>query len=332
MAFQVRPQERAGNAVYHLEDGQGNGMEIWPGQGFNVYRWYVEHGGPQEMLYQSPALFEEKRPTRTGNPVLFPFPNRIRDAKFSWEGREYALPKSDNNGRNSIHGFVCRLPWRVVDQGADGNQAWITGEFQGSKDAPDLGKHWPADYRIKLTYRFLGARLRLDIEVHNPDQKTLPFGLGFHPYFSLSGFGREEAVVGVPARKYWPLAENLPASLPQGVEGMRDLREGKEVGTLQLDDVLTDVDQGDRNAEGLFRFGWLLDWQKRRRLDLFCSPSFRELVVFSPIHREAFCIEPYTCVTDAANLANKGWETGWLALAPGARWDAALEFVFQGIG
>lgn len=332
MAFQVRPEEREKETVYHLQDGQGNGMEIWPAQGFNAYRWYVEHGGTQELLYTSPALFQENRPTRTGNPILFPFPNRIRDAQFTWEGKEYRLPTTDNNRRNAIHGFLCRLPWRVTDQGADANQAWITGEFQASRDGPDLLPLWPADYLARMTYHFFGTRWRLDIDIQNPDKHTLPFGLGFHPYFSLSGFGREEAVVGVPARKYWPLEENLPAAAPKEVAGMRDLRQGKEVGALRLDDVLTDLDTSDRNSEGLIRFGWVLDWQKRRRLDLFGSPAFREVVVFNPVHRQAFCIEPYTCVTDAVNLAAQGKDAGWQSLAPGQGWRGALEFVFQGIG
>ena len=58
---------------------------------------------------------------------------------------------------------------------------------------------------------------------------------------------------------------------------------------------------------------------------LFCSPSFREMVVFNPAHRQAFCIEPYTCTTDAANLQAKGLDAGWLVLQPGESWSAVVE-------
>lgn len=329
MSFHLTQAKREEHLVDILHDDQGNGLEIWPGGGFNAYRWHVEHGGRQELLYASPALFQEMRPTRSGIPVLFPFPNRIRDARFSWEGKAYQLPITDSNGKNSIHGFVCRLPWRVVDRGADPSHAWITGEFQGSKDAPESLAAWPSDYLLRMTYRFLGLRLRLDIEVENRGATSLPFGLGFHPYFSLSGFGREEAVVGVPAAQVWPLLDNLPAGPPKPVGGMRDLRHGQVCGALRLDDVLTDLQGATRNAEGLVRFGWIEDWQQRRRLDLFASEEFREVVVFNPPHREAFCIEPYTCVTDAVNLKGQGYDTGWRALPAGGRWTAALEFVFE---
>jgi aldose 1-epimerase len=46
--------------------------------------------------------------------------------------------------------------------------------------------------------------------------------------------------------------------------------------------------------------------------------DFRELVVFTPPHGRSVCLEPYTCVTDAANLADQGLDTGWRELPPGA--------------
>src|SRR5439155_901309 len=108
------------------------------------------------------------RPTRGGIPVLFPFPNRIRDARFSWGGKAWELPKTDANGRNSIHGFACRHAWRVTGHGADAAGAWITGAF-ASADVPDVRALWPADYRIELTLRLADASLRLEAVVTNPD-------------------------------------------------------------------------------------------------------------------------------------------------------------------
>jgi aldose 1-epimerase len=60
-------------------------------------------------------------------------------------------------------------------------------------------------------------------------------------------------------------------------------------------------------------------------LRVLCSAGYREMVVFTPAHREAFCIEPYTCTTDAANLQARGIDAGWLTLPPGGRWSGVVE-------
>src|SRR5262245_41171988 len=109
MAYQIRTERRPNtfgldDQVYVLGDDAGNLAEIWPALGFNWFRWRV---GGQELLYADPKILEEKKPTRSGIPILFPFPNRIRAGRFNWAGKEYRLPTTDSTGKNAIHGFVC---------------------------------------------------------------------------------------------------------------------------------------------------------------------------------------------------------------------------------
>jgi aldose 1-epimerase len=297
------------------------------GAGFQWYRWAVQGKQPLELLYAVPNYFQEPRATRSGNPILFPFPNRIRGAQFIWAGKEYSLPPTDATGKHAIHGFVWRHPFRVVEQGADDTAAWVRAEFQASRDAPGEQSLWPADYVLRITYRYFGQRVRLEAEVFNPDNKDLPWGLGFHPYFSVAPFGGEEAVVGTPARQYWELAECLPLGTRQPVAGQRDLRAGKRVGDLHLDDVLTDLDLAPGDG-GLPVVGWVKQVNGTRRLEVRADRSFREMVVFNPAHRQAVCLEPYTCVTDAVHLRERGLETGWQVLPPGKNWQGTVEFAF----
>src|SRR5262249_30311716 len=158
-------------------------------------------------------------------PVLFPFPNRIRDGRFTWAGKEHTLPQNDSAQKNAIHGFACRHAWRVVGHGADADSAWVTGEFQAARDAPDARPLWPADHLIRLTCRLFLGRLALEAVVENPDQAPLPFGLGYHPYLHLpypSGGGSPDAPVEAPARSYWQLQDGLPTGRVLPVEGERD--------------------------------------------------------------------------------------------------------------
>jgi aldose 1-epimerase len=309
-------------AVLANDDAPEALFEIWPALGFNAYRWRI---AGQEVLYWNESMFQEKRPTRWGIPPLFPFPNRIRDGRFRWDGVDYELPRVDSTRKNAIHGFACHHPWRVVDEGADSNSAWITGVFQASVDAPTEASLWPADYRIALTYRLSYQQLSLTAVIDNPDTKPLPCGLGFHPYFDLAPFGGEDAIVEVPAQRAWVLAENLPTGAVVPVAGDRDLRTGKALRGLQLDDVLTGLDRENRSDVSR-----ISDPSGKRNLVIECCAGFREMVVFTPPHRKAFCVEPYTCTTDAINLQAQGIDAGWRVLLPGERWELRVDLKLQG--
>jgi aldose 1-epimerase len=328
MTFQARIEQRPNtlgvdDRVWVLEDGRGSFAEIAPGFGFNCYRWHVPGG---ELLYADPKFFEEHQPTRSGFPILFPFPNRIKDGRFTWDGKEYQLPTNDPSGRNAIHGFVCRKPWQVVDQGAEGQSAWVTGEFVGSIDAPETLESWPADYRIAVTYRMLENTLEVDAEVSNPGSKDLPWGLGYHPYFALSLFGGNDARVTIPAKGCWELKDNIPTGRQYPVDEKRDLSAGKRYGELQLDDLFTDRDY---QLKKKFCDPCLIA-HENQRLEIYTSVGFQYIVGFTPPHRQAICMEPYTCTTDAINLHQRRIAAGLRVLRPGAVFSTvAVRLVYR---
>jgi aldose 1-epimerase len=314
--------------IYVLDNGAGCRAEVWPALGFNCFRWQaVKDGRSLDLLYCDPGLFADGRPTRSGIPILFPFPNRIRGGRFTWAGKEFQLPLNDGPKVNAIHGFACRRSWRVVDQGADAIGAWLTGEFHGDRDAPDCRALWPTDYRIRVTYRLSAGKLRVEAEVSNPDAQPMPFGLGYHPYFRIPftpGFRPEDCKVIVPASSYWALEESLPSGERRAVDAPRDLNTPRRFTDLTLDDVLADLPPAPEVGDGLHECG-AIEGAAGVTLRVLCSSAYREMVVFTPVHREAFCIEPYTCTTDAVNLQARGVPAGWLTLQPGGRWSGVVE-------
>jgi aldose 1-epimerase len=288
----------------------------------------VPRGGQTlELLYADPALFTDGRPTRSGIPILFPFPNRIRSCRYRWEGKDYQLEETDTTLHNAIHGFACRRAWRVAGSGADAKSAWLTGVFRGSVDAKDCAGQWPADYELRITYRLGNGSLRVEAEVTNPDKVSLPFGLGYHPYYRLpfvAGVAAADCKVTVPAKSYWQLDRCLPTGPRPAVDAARDLNSVRSFAELTVDDVLTDLPTIVPGSDGLIERSRLVGGPGAE-MRLYCSPDFREMVVFTPANRAAFCVEPYTCTTDAINLQAQGQDAGWRSLAPGGRWTGVFE-------
>ncbi len=332
MAFQVSTERRATTTnldgtvcVLRGDDCQA---EVWPALGFNCYLWHCSLAGTTlDLLYADPQLFAGASPTRSGVPILFPFPNRIRDGRFSWEGKEYQLPANDPAKKNAIHGFPCRKPWRVIDQGADAASAWVTGEFQGSTDAPEARALWPADYRLRVTCRLRQHALRIEAEVTNPDRVALPFGLGYHPYFRvplLASGGEADCWLECAAREIWELRENLPTGARHPVDAAHDLTKGRRLSELTLDDLYTDLESPAPAAGALYWRGAVR--QGTAEVQVHTDAAFRELVLFTPPHRQAVCLEPYTCATDAINLQQRGIDAGLRVIQPGGRWSGVVEF------
>jgi aldose 1-epimerase len=332
MSYRIRTEnhpEPAGldATAFVLEEDAGAARAVvWPAFGFNCLRWEV---GGLDLLYAEPQLSGRSKPTRSGIPVLFPFPNRIRAGRFRWADRDYQLPLNDPSGQNAIHGFACRRPWRVVGQGADAASAWVTGEFWGAHDAPEARALWPADYRLRLTCRLVEDRLRLEAVVDNPDRVDLPFGLGYHPYVRVPlvpGARAEDCRVQADVAAAWVLDNALPTGRGRPPEPAEDLRQPRPYTELHLDNLYqATVRDPEPGPDRLCVRGSVVQAPSGTTVWLAASVLFRELVAFTPPSRQAVALEPYTCITDAINMQQQGVDAGLLVLPPGKQWSGVVE-------
>lgn len=290
----------------------GSTARIAPDLGFNCFEFHAVVDDQRLDVLDAMPDFEKghQKASGSGIPILFPFPNRIRAGRFTWEGRDYLLPGTDKWG-NAIHGLCLDRPWRVVRQSDD----FVTGQFQLSVDAPDRRSLWPSDFVIEVDYELVRSRLRARFRISNPGNQKLPWGLGTHPYFKVP-LGRDsrvdDCVIEVPARKIWELVDCLPTGRTIPVNEDNSLLEGASLNSLKLDDVYTDLAVDGPQFECL-----VVDERAGLQVTLTCPPIFREIVAFTPPNRAAVCLEPYTCPTDAINLQAKGLDTGWRVLGPG---------------
>lgn len=302
----------------------GGSAQVAVHLGFNCFDFVVRgESGLIPVIHAADGFADGGHPpSHSGIPLLFPFPNRIRSGRYSWDGRQFELPEAlvgyEGSG-NAIHGFCLDRPWRLVSQ----TESSVTGVFRIGRDAPERLPLWPTDAEIQVCYSLHAGCLRADIEIRNPTEVPLPWGFGTHGYFRLPlspDSRRDACTVYAPVRKQWELQDFLPTGrLLEPAEHQR-LRDAPRFEGLQLDDVYTDVE-----AESGVVKCRLIDEQAGLQVVQRCDDSFREIVAFTPPWASAVCLEPYTCTTDAINLQPQGIDAGLRVLGPGESWSGWIE-------
>ena len=311
--------------IIEISNDQGSQARIAVDQGFNCFRFQAvtDSGTSVEVLSAADGFEAGGHPaSRSGIPLLFPFPNRIAEGRYSWNGKDYQLlPEQvpfDKTG-NAIHGFCIDRAWRIVSQ----SKSSVTGVFRTSVDAPERLPLWPADAEIKVTYELRGSCLRSIIEIHNPSDQPLPWGFGTHAYFRLPlspGSSADQCTVYAPASCTWELNECLPSGNILSAPAHADLATSLRFGGLKLDNVYTDV-----SAEHDTIVCRITDPAAKLRIEQRCSTDFREIVAFTPPWVTAVCLEPYTCVTNAINLQQQGINAGLQILPADDTWTGWID-------
>ena len=330
MAQRVSTAARGGHTVYTLhDDATGASASVMPAFGFNLFDLRLPVAGKVRPVLDAAPDFADNpaKASHNGTPILFPYPNRIAQAKFTFKGKTYQLPV--NNGENAIHGFASDAPWDVDGTSTDGGEASITGRYQISKNSPKLRPLWPTDAVLKVRYGLSGRRLTMTVSVTNPTADDLPYGFGIHPYFLCPftpGGDPAKTSVVVPAAEFWVLDAFLPTGERRAVDARLDFRKGQPMKGLKLDDVLTGL-----RLEGGRSVCRLVDETLNAEFRLVCDDKTRELVLFTPPWSPgAIAIEPYTQTTDALNLASKGIDGGLRILGHGQ--TETLTIVMETVG
>ncbi len=303
--YSVTSEIRRGVEIFSLTEAERAYAEIAPSLGNNCFVFRA----PETVL--ETVTFDQfyERPTSYGIPVLFPFPNRIRDGEFSFEGKHYAV-------NPSRHGFVRDKSWKVLDSGAsESDGAWICSGLDANDYAEQILRQFPFPFTLRVTYRLRNRRLDMETTAQNTGERDMPMGFGIHPYFHRTAQTR----IQVPASKRWELVDSLPDGILSEVEGQYDLRQFQKVEGLTLDDIYTDV-RADEN--GLARCFLHDDASRMQTVVEFNVRQFPNIVVYTPpAPRQAVCIEPNTCPTDAFNLQQRGIESNVIVLRAGASVD-----------
>jgi len=310
--FTCRTFDAGGCPAVELADlRSGVKAGIAAGFGFNCFSLTRETGGKGEEYIFSDSSFPSagKEPNLNGIPLLFPFPNRIAGGKFVFEGREVILPRNEG-GKNAIHGLVLDKPWEIA--GRDTHEAAsVTGRI-GTDTSPEIASVWPFPFSLEVTYRLGGKTLSMEAVFRNIGKGRLPCGFGSHGYFKIPGAEKVDGLrLQAPFGSRYVLKDLLPTGERIPLEPSEEpFKEGAPIGPRVFDTVYGDL----AFREGRTRC--LLEG-KEKALEIAWEDSAPILILYTPPHRKALAVEPYTCLTDAFNLSARGVESGALFLEPG---------------
>ena len=253
--------------------------------------------GDTEYLYETVTIDDDDSKL-LGTPILYPTPNRVRDAEFTFKGRKFKF--EPNNGPNFLHGLVRNAQWTCSEPIVSKDSVAVTTRvaFEPGSDIYEL---FPIRNSLELTYTLKPGAIRFDFTVRNEDEhQQLPFGLAIHPYFRIIG-PRRSIRLQVQAKKWMEALDLLPTGRLLDLEnGPADLRAPTSLRNLDLDDVFWGLVTESPQVIYYDQIG--------KKVTLTASPFFTHSVIYTPKDMPYFCVENQSCSTDAHNLYNQGLE------------------------
>jgi len=241
--------------------------------------------------------------------VLAPWPNRLGEGRYRFEDRSAQAALDEPARHNAIHGLVRWVPWQVQSRAQNVLSL-------GCVLYPQPGYPWRLSLGVE--YRLGRDGLTVRASATNLDTVAAPFGMGFHPYLSVSTSTIDTASLLVPARRRLVTDERgLPTSSSAVAGSELDFRTPRWVGTTRLDTAFTDLQRDD---DGMARVD--VDDPGGRGVTLWMDDSFGYVMVYTgdtleppERRRRAIAVEPMTCPPDALRSG-----TDLVRLEPGASW------------
>jgi aldose 1-epimerase len=249
---------------------------------------------------------------------LVPWPNRLRDGRYTFDGTEQQVALTEPDKRNAIHGFLQWRPWQAAEHAAD-------RVVMATRLHPLMG--YPFMLDVQVAYTIGDEGLTVATSATNAGDVACPYANGQHPYLSPGSGPIDAATLRFAAG--FRIDTDRERQLPTGdvaVAGTPyDFAEPRPLGDLAVDFAFGDLP---RDEDGR---GWLaLTGTDGRTARLWVDQTYPYLEVFTadtlaPQRRRAgLGVEP---MTSPPNAFGSGRDV--LRLEPGdtvtTTWGARLD-------
>jgi aldose 1-epimerase len=237
--------------------------------------------------------------------LLMPWPNRIADGRYEFQGRRHQVPVDEPGLGHAIHGLVRWRQWQVQKRARD--------EVQLSLRLP-AQPGYPFVLDLRAGYRLSAGGLSVSLGVTNLSATACPFGAGAHPYFGFAGAWADSVALHVPAQEWLEVdARSIPCEHRQVAGSRLDFRRSHPIGAAHLDHAFTRLE---RDPEGVASVSLRHGEQEIRvwfdRFFDFVQVYTGDTLPDPQVRRRSVAVEPTTCAPNAFNTGD-----GLRVLAPG---------------
>ena len=251
-----------------------------------------------------------------GTPLI-PWPNRLADGRYSFNGKEHQLALSEPTRHNAIHGLLRWRSWRALEQ----TPAAVT---VGIQLHPMPG--YPFSLDIRIVYELGEEGLKVTTTASNVGEEPCPYGCGQHPYLSPGEGPIDRCTLELPAAVR--ILTDEERSLPSGREAVAgtafDFRSPRVIGALGIDSAFTELVRDSRG-----RVPVRLACPDGRTVELWTGEGYELIEIFTGDtlapgrRRTALAVEPMSCPPNAFASGEQ-----LVVLDPGgrhtARWGVRL--------
>jgi aldose 1-epimerase len=272
-------------------------------------------GGLRELEVDGIAIVESypegQTPPYAAGEVLFPWPNRVRDGRWSDEGTEQQLVISETELNNASHGLVRGRRFGIAHRAADA----LTLRTE-VKDSPG----YPFHLQLELEYQVLADGLQVQSRVRNLGSRRAPFGIGFHPYLRVGEAPTSELTLQIAAAEVLEVDDQLIPVGSHPVAGTAEDPNDLPLATA----VLNHAYGGLTAADGQHRHR--LQAAAGKAVEMRTDPAFGWVQVYTcPIYPRpgglvtAVAVEPMTAPPNALVSGRdlirlepeSAWSAGW---------------------
>ena len=251
---------------------------------------------------------------------LVPWPNRLHEGRYEFDGASYELPLDEPEQSNALHGLARHLSWTPVAVAEDRVTMAVTLWPR---------QQWPFTLSVAVEYVLGESGLIVTTVAENAGSRDLPYALGSHPYLTVGTETVDRAELHLPARSWLPTDESqIPTGREEVAGTPYDFRSPRAVGDVQVDHAYTDLARG---IDGLARLV-LRNPEDGREAEVWVDSAFDLLEVFTADdvpapgrHRAGLGVEPMTAPPNAYRTGE-----GLVRLRPGATHTARWGIVTRG--